>query len=409
MQSGLTSWSKLRILLIAAVCSVSLLNGQDNLSSPPQDSENPATNSEITNPPGSAQAELPVPRWLEGPSRQDFRWNVHAFPPILTYRQRQLVSIEATFRAVVLRKAGFSGGLDFVLKLADQDGHWLPGSSGGHFEMPPKVAPGDHVRALFAMYVEPGAYKATLVALDNRTNKGNLWRETIRVQPIFRDPLPESEEKPPAVEFLPPAPPFASGRGWMMTHNPWDFSQGTLTIPVANDAPLEVDVVANLSLSDSANSRHSEAPQWMYQINAATVTEISRVLSEMDLKSGCVRLSALDIPRQELIADREDTRDFDWSRIQTAMEAQQRTKINVHTLAGAKKTPSFLATYLNQLADDPPQCKLPDEKTPVRVLIVVSDAFTFPYGTEMAHARPSNAWARCYYMELVPVAGAHWD
>ena len=413
MQCAPTSRSRLPILVIAAVSfanlvSVNLVSAQK--SSPPatQDSTTTAGGSADSSPP-SPQAELPVPRWFLGPNRQDFAWNVRTFPPTLTFQQRQLVTIEATFRAGDLFKTGVSSGLYFALKLAKEDGSWLPGSSVGYFELPPRMTPHDHVRAFFGMYVEPGTYKASLMAFDDRTKKGNLWHETLRIPTIYRDPLPESQHHLPAVEFLTAAPPFASGREWMMTHDPWDFGQSTLTIPVANDVPLEVDVVANLSLSNATNARHSEAPDWMYQINAATVTEISRVLSELDLNSGCIRLSALDIPRQELFVDRQDTRNFDWSKIKTAMEAGQRSKIDVHVLASEKKLPSFLGNFLGQLADDPPSCQTPPGKSPIRILIVVSDAFIFPNGTEMTRAHPSNAWARSYHLELVPAVGPHWD
>jgi len=410
MRCGSYFRGRLPILVLAVVCSAALVHGQDNFSEDAQDATNSVGNPELANSSHvDPQVEIPVPRWSQGPKRHDFSWSVKVLPPTLTFQQRQLVTIEATFRAGDLRKAGLANDLYFVLKVADEDGTWLPGSSVGRFEMPPKVASHDHVRALFGMYIEPGTYKASLMAFDNRTNKGNLWYGTVQVRPIYRDPLPGGEQHFPAVEFLPASPPFASGLGWMMTHDPWEFGQNTLTIPVGNETPLEVDVVANLSLSDTANSRHSQAPDWMYQINAATVTEISRVLAEMNLKSGCIRLTALDIPRQEFFADREYTHNFDWSRIRRAMEARQRSKIDVHVLAAEKKTPSFLSTYLSLLANDPPACTTPDGGPPVRVLILISDAFSFPYGTEMVRARPSNAWTRCYYMELVPEVGPHWD
>jgi hypothetical protein len=272
------------------------------------------------------------------------------------------------------------------------------------------LAAGDLIHSVSSVYAKPGTYRIAVMAYDHLHHKGNLWRGTVRVSPIHRDLLPGSDKNLPAVEFLLPSLPITGGAGLLMLRDPWDFGRGSLAFPVNNDVPVQVDVVANLSLSDITKKRHSEAPEWLYHMNAAKVTEISRVISEMNLKSGgCIRFSALDIPGQELFVDRVDTHGFDWSQIKSALQARERSTIDVHTLAGEKKTPSFLTSYLAKLAADPPHCEAAKGKTPIRVLVVVSDNFTFPYGTEMVQMRPSNAWARCYYAELVPVAGPHWD
>ena len=407
MQCALTAWNWLRIAV--AVFSVSVAAGQTNPTAPP--TEPPVQNQNESNiTPPMPPIEPLTPEWFDGPPRKDFAWDVRVTPAILTFRQRQLVRIEAAFRGGALSKAGLlSGDLFIVLKLGVKDGPWLPGFSVRTFDIPTKLASRSEVHALFGLYAEPGTYRASLLAYERRTGKRNLWHGVLRVPNIVRDPLPGDDPVGPAIEFLPAAPPTTSGRGWVLSHDPWDFEHGRQTIPVANDAPVEVDVVANLSLSDTANSRRAEAPDWMYQFNAAVVTEISYVLSEFGVKNGCTRLSALDIPRQEVLADFEDTRTFDWSWIHTALQNRSRDKIDVHTLANAKKTPSFLASYLARLASDPRRCAGQEGRTPVRILIVVSDAFVFPYRTEMRQAQPSAAWASSYYLELVPMFGPRWD
>ncbi len=170
-----------------------------------------------------------------------------------------------------------------------------------------------------------------------------------------------------------------------------------------------MDIVANVSLSAVTRGRHSEAPEWFYTANAAKVTEVSRVLSEMNLKGGCILLSTLDISRQEVLFNRANTGDFDWSRVGAALQARERGKIDVRALAGEKKTSRFLVAYLTKLAESQPICKTPDGRAPIRVLIVVSDNYIFPNGTEIARFGSTKAWDRSYYVELVPVAGPHWD
>lgn len=355
--------------------------------------------------------DIPIESWLQGPDRTDFGWKVEVGQPYLTFRQRYQVSVVARFRADSLYKGGLAAAdLHFVTKFAAEDGRWLPGQSYSQYASPPKLAAGDLIHWISSVYAKPGTYRIAVMAYDRLHRKGNLWRGTVHIAPINQDQLPGSDANLPAVEFLLPSLPITGGAGLLMLRDPWDFGRGSLTFPLRNDVPVEVDIVANLSLSDITKRRHSEAPDWLYQMNAANVTEISRVISEMDLKSGgCIRFSALDIPRQDLFVDGVDAHGFDWSDIKATLQARERSKIDVHTLAGEKRTPSFLTSYLTKLAGDPPHCKTQAAKTPVRVLVVVGDNFTFPYGTEMVHMRPSDAWARCYYVELVPIAGPRWD
>lgn len=415
--TNVSSW--LRTFVVAVVCSAVLAAGQ--ISPPAENPKQPEIQApDLNNVPAKSQPgrpaqasplpEIPVQEWLQGPARKDFPWDVRVLPPILTFQQRHLVRIVATFRAGNLRKAGVSPvGLYFVMKLAGEDGRWLPGDSHRSLQLRYEPAPGDFVRSLFGAYVQPGRYRIALMAYDPRTHKGNLWRGGVRVPPVNGDPLPGLERKVPPAEFLRPSPPIPGARGWLLSYDPWDFGQGTLALPARNAYPLAVDVVANLSLSDATRSRHAEAPDWVYQLNAVIVTAISHVISETSLESGCIRLSAMDIARHELLADREAARSFDWSRIRLALDTMDRSKIDARTLAGEKKTPAFLADYLAQLAADPSPCGASGGLPPKRVLIVVTDAFIFPTGTEMVQAHPTSAWARCFHLELVPVVGPHWD
>jgi hypothetical protein len=133
------------------------------------------------------------------------------------------------------------------------------------------------------------------------------------------------------------------GRGLasMITFDPWALGQGELLLPVGNVRPVQVDIVANVSLSLATDRRDSEAPDWEYQLNGATVLQISNALSQLNLKAGCVRFSALDVRRQKVFADHEDARTLDWSRLRQAIVGVNRNKIEVSTLASQKHEPAF--------------------------------------------------------------------
>jgi hypothetical protein len=417
MRFVMSAGSRLRILATALVCSAALAGAQ----SPPRPEtpkqsdvlapsiESIPENSELGRAtPTDPLSEIPIEEWLRGPVRKNFAWDVQVLRPVLTFDQRHLLRVVVTFRAGNVRKAGLSAaGLLFVMKLAGEDGHWFPGDSHGRLHLQTDPSPGDKITSLFSAYLHSGTYQIALIAYDPHVHKGNLWRGRVRVASVNGDPLPDIDRSVPAVEFLRPAPPLPGGH--VLSHDPWTFGHGSLTLPVRNADPLEVDLVANLSLSDTTRTHNAEAPDWFYQINAAVVSEVSRVLSQMTLERGCIRVTAMDIARQKVFADREATNSFDWSNIRTALAAWNRGTIEAHVLAGEKKTPAFLADYLEQYAADSARCGKTTEKPPKRVLIVVSDAVLFPNGTEMVQASPTRAWARCFYLELVPAAGPRWD
>jgi len=360
---------------------------------------------------GSPPLEIPVDSWFDGPNRQDFPWRVEMGQSWLTFQQRRFVQARITFRVRDLLKAGVSlRDLHLIVKLAAEDGRWFPGQSYSRFEPPAGLAGGDEINSLTNLYVRQGTYKIAVMAYDSANHRGNLWLGPLRVESLKDDPLPGIDRKLPPVEFLPAVIPLQRGRGHglasMITFDPWALGEGELLLPVGNMRPVLVDIVANVSLSLATDRHSSEAPDWEYQLNGANVLQISNVLSQLNLKAGCARVSALDVRRQKVFADREDARTLDWSRLRQAVVGANRNKIEVGMLAGQKHEPAFLAHYLEKLSAAPSPCQK-DGPPPVHILIVVSDAFIFPNGTEMTMVRPEiTPVGLCYHLRLVPVAGA---
>lgn len=357
--------------------------------------------------------EVPLAAWLHASDRQDFPWQVRVGRPWLTFQQRRLTQVEVSFHISDLLKAGISlPDLYFVVKLGREDGSWFFGQSYRRFVPPPDLKPSDHVRSIANVYVVPGTYRVAVMAYDALHRRGNLVRQTLNVPVLKEDPLPGTERDLPKVEFLPPANPMRIGRGrfqaWL-TMDPWALGAGDLAIPVATTRPVLVDVVANVSLSEVTNQRHSEAPDWIYQINAATLLQVGHVFSQLDLKNGCVRLSMVDLRRQKIFVDHVEVHALDWITIRRELESLNRNKIDVGALAGQKQEPAFLARYLEGLWTATQECRLSDPQ-PAHVLIMVSDAFVFPNGAKMTTVDPRRMMGNeAYYLRLVPAIGAHWD
>jgi hypothetical protein len=263
------------------------------------------------------------------------------------------------------------------------------------------------------LFLRQGTYKIAVMAYDAAHHRGNLWRGSLPVKPLKDDPLPGIERSLPEAEFLSATEPLRTGRGRglesLITFDPWALGEGELKLPVANQRPVEVDVVANVSLSVATDFRNAEASDWEYQWNGANLLQISNVLSQLDLHGGCIRLSAVDVRRQKIFLDRQDARNVDWVGLGRAISGVNRNTIEVGTLAGEKREPAFLAHYLEQLSTRRKGCQSGGPSA-LHVVVMVSDAFIFHNGAQMTTVQPELMPAGgCYHLRIVPVAGGSWD
>lgn len=351
--------------------------------------------------------ELPLDEWLGGPDRHDFPWKVKIRDPWLTFQQRHTVQVHADFRLRDLQKHGISADdLHLVLKVANADGQWLPGEAYSPLVVKPEY--GNDLETVATFYARPGRYRVALMAYDSRNHRGNLWRGDLAVHGLKGDPLPDADLNLPIIQFLPQATVARSVRrpgAHRILFDATAFGAGKLRLPIENERPVQIDIVANLALSDAANSPHRQAPDWMYRINADTLLQISNVLSQVNLKNGCVRFSAIDILHQKTFVEREDAPNMDWAKILQQVQDFQRIKIAAQVLASQKQTADAFAKFVEHLLEDS-GCQL--EESPLHILVVVGDAFVFPNGTAMRtlRVRPES---QAYYFKLMPIGVGNWD
>jgi len=392
--------------------------------------------------------DIPIDQWLQGPDRHDFRWKVRLSKPRLTYRQRQQVQIGVAFDLRDLLKAQISlQDLHVVVKLAGKDGHWL-GQSYGRFEPPAGVESAAELYGVVNVYVRPGTYRVAAMAYDSLHRRGNLWRGTLRVSPVRNDPLPDAESNLSDVEFQPEPPNKPNSiarlspiRPPKLVDDPLDLGEGELFLPVDNVRPLQVDVFVNLSRGEVVGqyvSSDPDFPGYDYvmpnPVGPPAMFKIAHVLSQLHLRSGCVRLSAVDILRQQWIVDRKDVKELDWREMRRQVELNYSgdllagggrvlalvgtknqlppvtgAKTDARTLAGERQTPARLAQYLEQLETESSPCATGDD-APLHILVVVSDSFAFPDEIQVSPVDRSRfPEGRVFHLRALPDGGATWD
>jgi hypothetical protein len=351
--------------------------------------------------------DFPLADWLRGPNRSDFPWKVRIRGPWLTFQQRHTVQVHADFRQRDLRKQGISvEDLHFILKVAPENQDWLPEHAYTHAEITPEF--GNELESVATFYARPGKYRVAVIAYDAKTQRGNVWHSHLNVPGVKGDPLPDADRSLPIVQFLPQATTMRSPSGSRIHRVGFDasaFGSGKLNLPVRNDRLIQLDLLVNLSLSDAANFRDRQAPDWLYQINADTLLQMSNVLSQLSLKNGCIRVSAIDVLRQETFLDRADAAFIDWDKLSHQVKELQRVKISAGVLANQKRTADVFAAFVENLLDGP-GCQSPQPA--LHVLVVVGDAFLFPTNTDRRALRVRNE-SYGFYFKLMPIGAGNWD
>lgn len=372
---------------------------------------------------------VPVAKLLQGLDRQDIPWKVQVIQDI-TLQQRHLVQVLATIRGRAYFKGVSVRDLDFVTKVADQHGNWLDGQSYDHFKQPRDLSVRDTVHSFANLYLKPGEYTIAEIAYDSLHNTGNVWRTKLTV-PAIAIPLPELSRDLPVVEFLPrsQAALDLKSADWNLNSpaviqslmlDSLTLGHGKAYLPIGNKKPLLIDVIVNLSDDIIDVGRNFLAPSlparcypypldldcfppWLQRENSAAykhdeglALQVGNLVSQLSPEAGCVRFSAMDVFRQDLIADRVDVSNVDWDAISQQIASTDLNVIDVKALR-EKETELRFRSYLERVNEDDYACGLSGQK-PEHVLIVIGMDMSFPLHTEIESIPATNPNLRCYYL-----------
>jgi hypothetical protein len=374
---------------------------------------------------------VPVEQLLNGPDRQDIPWKVQVVQDI-TLQQRHLVQVVAAIRGRDYFNGVSIRDLHVITKVADAHGNWLDGQSDDHFKQPRDLSVRDTVHSFANFYLKPGDYTIAEIAYDSLHNAVNIWRMKLTVSAIAA-PLPNLSRDLPILEFLPrsQAALDLKSADWDLNSppalrslmlDPLFLGHGHAHLPVENKKPLLIDVIVNLSDNIIDVGRNFLAPSipprcfpypldldcfppWpqkensaAYKYNEGLALQVGNLVSQLTPETGCVRFSAMDVLRQDLIADRVDASKVDWDSISQKISFIDLNSIDVKALR-EKETELRFRSFVDAVNADDYACGLSGQK-PEHVLIVVGMNMSFSPNTEVAPIRASEPKPRCYYLRM---------
>ncbi|HZR28521.1 MAG TPA: hypothetical protein VFA71_07050 [Terriglobales bacterium] len=350
--------------------------------------------------------ELPLQEWLSQGERADIPWRVSVSKPVLTYQLQNLVRVTAEIDDNILLKQGIQHDLHFIVKVAPDPGSWDYGESYSHLRVEEALDPRGELQMMADFYVQPGVYTIATIVYDATSGKRSLFFNRIQVAAPGKDPLPELLYGLPKIQFLPP-PDKAAPLG-----------AGGLSLPVTTQRQVLLDLIVDLSTGEEQEHQNLYGPlypdpirrpipgQWpdaastrasMEEASAAQeiyaqsqLLQIASVLGALDLKQGCIQITALDVLRRHIVLPRTSANEVNWGKLRDQLLSPDKVMVSVEDLKGKQQAGRFFHEEVEQTMaqQQPPLCKLASATT-VHMIAVLSRGTSFPSGSAKPQIQPS--------------------
>jgi len=335
----------------------------------------------------------PLDEWLVERDHAEIKWRVEVSRPLLTFAERQLVSVAVRIPREELRESRERGDLHLAVRVADAAGHWLVPAETTDVVLPPGADRKLDVRISTAAHCRPGRYTFAIVLFGERGQRSVAHR-AIEVRPLHNDPLPRLEDNLPPVQFLSTDPAQRAEKA------------ARLSLPLLSGRPLLVDVIINFSPSSQYEGRRG-----VYRLNSAVFLQVMRVLAQLRPSNGCVYLTGLDVNGMRVLFERENAQQTQPARLVNAVRTMDPTLVDVNTLEHRKQAADFFRDVVERMfVQRSPWCITVAGRPPLHAYVVVGSGMVFEAGTRI-HPSSVNIGcdARVYRMRGTLLLGDVWD
>jgi hypothetical protein len=180
-------------------------------------------------------------------------------------------------------------------------------------------------------------------------------------------------------------------------------------LSVATQRPVQLDLIVDLSTREEEGPTFEfpAAPDWAgpplsppdpwsdmrrrrsrrtnvsaeERYGRSGLLQTATVLSAIDLKDGCVQVTALDILRRRVIVPFTAASDVDWEKIRRdEVLGSSGAMVSVSDLRDKKKSGTFFADTVEQRMQQSSECNL-QSATPLRLIVVLTRGVHLPDGS----------------------------
>lgn len=353
------------------------------------------------------RASLPLAAWIAAGDREQIPWRVAISSPGLSNHQRLRATVFVDLDGGKLQKGSVERDLYLVVKLGDAAGGWYLGEGFRPAHIQEKLARGTHLQFSVPMFVRPGQYRVAVILYDRVTGERSVVLRQLTVKRLAGDPLLAADSDLPMVEFIPQA---ESPERFFLPEN------RAVRLGVASKRPLRIEVLANFTVSEQyTGSRVIQA------FNFSLLLPVVKLFAEVQLENGSMTITALDLDRQQIFFQEENTRRLDWPRLKKGLATLDPQVTDVRSLEARKRQAAFFREVLARRIHAPARAGAPSgdgEGTgpaarrgsePFRVFIIVGSGVLFPLGSDRKPLPPvEDCDCRVYYLRYVLLRNL-WD
>ena len=327
-----------------------------------------------------------IKQWLKEGEHTDIPWKVKLEKPRLTFQQRQFVRVSAEIDSRLLQQEVVQRELHFVLRVALEDGKWLDDGNYISQRFDEKLDANSSVQFLDDVLLQTGDYTIATIAYDAVRNQHNVAFNRLHVGSVTSDLFPDLLKNIDRVGF-PEGVPLGLEA----------FGPGRIHLPVMSPQPLALDLIVDVSerpryysaidANRPSRGRFGRRERGPLELSKTAsdqgyvdrLLQSASVLSQLDLREGCVRVTVLDTLKQISIFQSKAGKQVDWPRLRDRILTPDRVTVSVKQLTSIKDAPKFFAQQMQQLLASTPQCSA--GTPPSHVVAVVSHGIGFASGS----------------------------
>ena len=329
-------------------------------------------------------AAVPFAQWVKQGAQAPVPWKVRIQSYGLSLHQRLFAHVEVELAGKDLVKRPLGDRFVALVQVSDAAGH--PFRDYSFFLL--KEAPPQFKKVKVVLnsdfFVLPGEYKVTIVLVDAMTGEHNLMESPLNVAPLKDDPLRDSWNGLPTVEFLEPGM-----EGPDRLFRP-DIA-GKLNLPLATKRPARLELLADVTASDLFRGSTR-----FYNRYLSVALPLLKALSQIKLESGSLSVAMLDLRRRRVTFEQDEVKDLNWPRARAVLAPENGPgTIDITALEQHRESPAFLQDELLR------RLNAHAAGEPIHVFVVIGSPMDFYSFRNLPHMPPGSE-EKCvvYYLQF---------
>ena len=327
--------------------------------------------------------KVPFAQWLAGGQQAQMKWSEHVISVVLSVHQRLIAQLQIQMDGAEAAKRRGEGELVFYFQLTDSKGHVFQDHTTYDLGKAEEGLKSQDISCTDLAFVVPGDYAVSTAIYDTATKEHVMKKDKLHVAPLKVDPLPDLWHDLPSVEFVDAVNPPDR---WFQPK-----AKGVLHLPLAPHHPVRIEVVVNLTPTETSPRLYGVQDR-----NLSLIIPALKAISEFTGSSVSINVSLLDLARRRVVYRQEDVHELDWDKMKSSLSDAGTGLIDVKSLADRSHSAIYFAKEVASR-----MTPAPGHDETARAVIVLTGPMVFDADQDMQGVElKSIPGSRLFYVRL---------